>query len=193
MSRLKFVCMILTLLLIVPSITPGHDTSVGSETSAAQSSYLLRTSVIGAAGMPGTSGGYAMNGTLGQSTPPGEGSAAGKTLSAGFWKSGWWAILTGEEVPVALRNELFQNYPNPFNPSTTIEYMVGEESPVEITIFNVKGQRIRTLLRDIKSPGRYSMHWDGRNDRGVTVSTGMYFYRLRIGSYSAVKKMLLLR
>ena len=124
---------------------------------------------------------------------PGEGSAGGKKLVAGFWKSGWWAIVTGEEVPVALRNELFQNYPNPFNPSTTIEYMVGDEDLIEITIFNVKGQKIRTLVRDFKSPGRYRVHWDGRNDRGATVSTGMYFYRFRAGSYSPVKKMLLIR
>ncbi len=192
MSRLKFLSVLCTLLILLPSVTPGHDTKVESPGSPAQSSYLLRTSVIGAGGAPGESGGYKTNGTLGQ-WAPGEGSAAGKTLSAGFWKSGWQVIVTGEEVPVALRNELFQNYPNPFNPSTTIEYMVGEESPVEIVIFNVKGQRIRTLVSDTNAPGRHRVAWDGRNDRGVTVSTGMYFYRLRVGSFSAVKKMLLLR
>ena len=193
MLRVKFLSVLFALLILFPSVTPGHDSRIESQGLPAQSTHLLRTSVIGSAGSPGSSTQYKTNGTLGQPMAPGEGSAGGKTLFAGFWKSGWQAIVTGDEVPVALRNELFQNYPNPFNPSTTIEYMVGTESPVEITIFNVKGQRIRRLVDETRAPGKYRAVWDGRNDRGVTVSTGMYFYRLRVGSYSSVKKMLLLR
>jgi len=147
---------------------------------------------MGAAGAPGSSAGLRTNGTLGQHSA-GKGSAADKNVYSGFWRSGWKATLTGSDVPEAFTNALHQNYPNPFNPSTTIDYTVGENSPVEIAVFNVKGQRVRTLVRDVQPPGRYSVQWDGMNDRGTTVSTGIYFYRMQIGSFRDVKKMLLLK
>ncbi len=130
---------------------------------------------------------------MGQPSTPGALSADGKVLYLGFWKTVWQEIITGDDTPQVLRNELFQNYPNPFNPVTTIEYMVDVKSLVEITIFNVKGQKIRCLVSDIKSPGKHRMNWDGTNERGGTVSSGVYFYRLKVGDFSAVKKMLLLR
>ena len=152
----------------------------------------MRAAVMGSAGAPGASASYRANGTLGQSTPIGIGAAASKKVYAGFWGRPW--ALTGvEEIPIAYRDMLFQNYPNPFNPSTTIEYSIAAAGAVEITIFSVDGRRIRTLSGGLKPPGKYRMVWDGRNDRGGPVSTGVYFYRLEAGSFAQVKKMLLLR
>jgi hypothetical protein len=185
MLRVRLAIAMVPVIVIASSIFPVHD-------SSAQSPYRLRTSVMGAGGAGGASTGFKTQGTLGQHSA-GKASAGGMNVYSGFWKSGWKAILTGADVPVVFTNALYQNYPNPFNPSTTIEYMVGENGPVEITVFNVKGQRVRTLVREVKPPGRYNVQWDGVNDRGRTVSTGIYFYRMQIGRYRDVKKMLLLK
>jgi flagellar hook assembly protein FlgD len=88
---------------------------------------------------------------------------------------------------------LFQNFPNPFNPLTTIEYSVAKASPVELTIYDVRGQGVRTLVRENRLAGKYAAVWDGKNDGGRPISTGVYFCRLEIGSFVSVKKMVLLK
>jgi hypothetical protein len=89
--------------------------------------------------------------------------------------------------------ELSENYPNPFNPSTTIQYGVPRDGAVAIDIYNVMGQKIRTLVDDYRAAGRYVATWDGRDDRGYVVGSGVYFYRLTSGNTGIVKKMLLLK
>jgi hypothetical protein len=192
MSRLTLTYAgLLSALVLSVGVSSGSATE--EETQApAQSSYLLRSSVLGSAGSPGSSAGFQTNGTLGQSTPIGEGLAGENVLEAGFWIA-WLRIPTGVSIPIVFENKLGQNYPNPFNPSTTIGYTVASDSPVQITIFNVKGQRVATLVDALKTPGNYNATWDGRNDQGRLVATGVYFYRLRVGSYSSVKKMVLLK
>lgn len=176
--------------LLLFSLTYGLVVTAEQAESEAQSFYWLRTAEMGSAGTYGTSTNYKTGGTLGQSTPIGMGSASYKSLLAGFW--GRYKIPT-PVPPVVIRNELHQNFPNPFNPVTTIKYFVSTEGHVAMTIYNVKGQRIRRLINESKLPGSYSVTWDGRNERGVKVSSGIYFYRLETGTYSSTKKMLLLR
>jgi hypothetical protein len=90
--------------------------------------------------------------------------------------------------------ELTNNYPNPFNPSTTIQFGVPRNADVALVIYNVLGQRIRTLVdHEQRSAGRYSVVWDGRDEGGNTVGSGMYFYRLETGQVAIVKKMLMLK
>ncbi|MEE8404773.1 MAG: T9SS type A sorting domain-containing protein [candidate division Zixibacteria bacterium] len=95
--------------------------------------------------------------------------------------------------------ELFQNYPNPFNPSTTIEFTIGLSSDgsgaqvVGLDIFNILGQRVINLVDETLPSGHYSIEWNSRNFSGHRVSTGVYFYRLRVGSESETKKMLLIK
>ena len=100
-----------------------------------------------------------------------------------------------DENPILLPEdyELSQNYPNPFNPTTTIEYALPYRTYVKIEIFNLLGQRIRTLVDEIQSAGRYQVYWDGTNDKGNVLSTGTYFYRLRGDDFVTSKKMLLLK
>ncbi len=94
-------------------------------------------------------------------------------------------------VPVAFR--LKQNYPNPFNPETTIRYQIGKRSPVRLEIYNLVGQRVRTLVHTTLEAGSYAARWDGRNDEGVSAASGVYMYRLRAGEFMATRKMLLIR
>jgi len=88
---------------------------------------------------------------------------------------------------------LSQNYPNPFNPETRIDYQIPAASSVELLIYNTLGQRVRTLVRQSQAPGSYSIHWDGRNQQGIQVTSGVYFYVLRAGTHLAQKKMILIR
>ncbi len=89
---------------------------------------------------------------------------------------------------------LFENYPNPFNPSTTIRYELPKSVPVQLTIHNLLGQRVRTLINGAtKAPGVYSIVWDGRDNAGLPVASGVYFYRLKAGNFVKTKKMLLLK
>jgi hypothetical protein len=182
----------LSVLLFFVLISTAIQWTDGSS-AWAQSSYRLRTSAIGSAGSSATGGGRMSNGTLGQTAPVGISGNSGTTLYAGFWKSGWWSIITDSDLPDAVRNELFQNYPNPFNPTTTIRYSMAREGNVVLVVYNVSGQRIRTLVNEPKPAGTYSTVWDGRNDGGRSVATGIYFYRLNAGSFSEVRKMILLR
>ena len=88
---------------------------------------------------------------------------------------------------------LHQNYPNPFNPKTEIRFDLPEASKVEISIFNLMGQKVRTLSNEEISSGYHVMQWDGTNDKGSMVSTGMYFYTLSTNKYNAMRKMLFLK
>ena len=88
---------------------------------------------------------------------------------------------------------LDQNFPNPFTESTTIPYRVGEADVVRMEVFNVLGQRVRVLVNDEHEPGSHAVIWDGTNDEGVLVSSGMYFCTLEVGTFTATQKVILIR
>jgi hypothetical protein len=88
---------------------------------------------------------------------------------------------------------LGQNYPNPFNPSTTIEYKVPVRSNVEITIFNILGQKVATVVNDVHEAGSHRATWNGRDVSGKIAASGVYFYSLKAGSFEQVKKMMLMK
>ncbi len=89
---------------------------------------------------------------------------------------------------------LADNYPNPFNPQTTIQYALPQAADVMLTVYNVVGQPVRTLVAEHQAAGRYAVEWDATNDSGHSVSSGMYFYRLQAGGdFLDIKKMLLLK
>jgi len=89
--------------------------------------------------------------------------------------------------------ELMPNYPNPFNPSTTIRYELAKRTQVELRVYDVHGALVRTLVDGVKGAGAYSLEWNGRDDRGTAVSSGVYFYRITAGDFSDVRKMTLLK
>ena len=101
------------------------------------------------------------------------------------------AIDGADDVPGAFM--LAQNYPNPFNPETQIVYALPERAPVRLEIFNVQGQKIRTLAEGEKTAGTYTVTWDGSLDGGIPAASGVYIYRLQAGSYEQFKTLVLLR
>ena len=109
-------------------------------------------------------------------------------------------VSEGDEVAPIVQVGLLGNFPNPFNPSTTIKFSLssGEgrgEGHVNITIYNIRGQRVRTLLNGSNElgAGRHSVVWNGTDDNGRTVSSGVYFYNMRAGEYSSTRRMILMK
>lgn len=88
---------------------------------------------------------------------------------------------------------LEQNYPNPFNPSTSIKYYLAKGENVELEIYNLAGQKVKTLVSAKQSAGEHQIQWDGRNDSGELAASGVYLYRLRAGSEVLTRKMVMLR
>ena len=89
--------------------------------------------------------------------------------------------------------KLFNNYPNPFNPETTISFNLAEQGFVTIEVFNIRGQKVKTVVKDAFVPGHHSVVWDGTDRKGNPVSSGMYFYRMNSQDHFSTKKMLLLK
>ena len=141
---------------------------------------------------------------------------AGDTLSAGLTYKAFIKILSNDpderftdvelsvyvapassiddnlvEIPVALN--LAQNYPNPFNPETVIKYSLPANEHVNLSIYNLLGQKITTLINEQHNAGFHSISWNGKNDTGTLVSSGVYIYQLTVGSKSIRKKMIYLR
>jgi flagellar hook assembly protein FlgD len=88
---------------------------------------------------------------------------------------------------------LKQNYPNPFNPTTTIDYAIFRAGEYELAVYNLLGQKIRTLLSSQLTAGDYRAQWDGRNETGQKVGSGIYFYRLSGQNLTLTRKMVLMR
>ena len=119
--------------------------------------------------------------------------AAGHSLNLAIdFSAAWAAAKPLAALPLA--NSLSQNYPNPFNPETTIRYDLSSGAVVSLTIYNIAGQVVRKLVDgESLAAGQYQAVWDGRNESGASVASGMYFYLLHAGDYVAKRKMVLLR
>jgi hypothetical protein len=100
-------------------------------------------------------------------------------------------IDANEILPVQFSLE--QNYPNPFNPTTIIDFSLPEQSHVRLDVYNIMGQKVRTLVNDARAAGAHSVIWNGSNDNGENVASGVYFYRIESGQFSETRKMMLLK
>lgn len=98
-----------------------------------------------------------------------------------------------EEDQVPYSFELFQNYPNPFNPTTNIRFSLPRSGHVRLDIYNILGRRVRTLVDEALLAGHKLVTWDGKDENGNDVSSGIYFYRLQTGNFSQARKMILLK
>ncbi|HQV32063.1 MAG TPA: T9SS type A sorting domain-containing protein [Calditrichia bacterium] len=101
--------------------------------------------------------------------------------------------IDGNGNVIAEQFELDQNYPNPFNPETTVRYQVPKASDVKITVFNVIGQQVRVLVNESKLAGSHNVMWNGLDDHGKQVSSGIYFLQMKAGDFTKVRKMSLIR
>ena len=115
------------------------------------------------------------------------------TEGSGVYRTAQSVTSVGPAGPQPATFQLFQNYPNPFNPETRIRFQLAAPAKVEITIYNVLGRRIRTLVNQSLSHGLHSLTWDGRNESGQPVANGVYYYRMTTGTLTQTKKMMLLR
>jgi hypothetical protein len=105
-------------------------------------------------------------------------------------------VAPGEALALATTPAEFalgQNFPNPFNPETTIRYSLADDAQVQLRIYNLVGQVVRTLVQERQAAGRYAIRWDGRDERGLTVSSGVYFYQITAGKFKDVRKLMLLK
>ncbi|MBD3402850.1 T9SS type A sorting domain-containing protein [candidate division GN15 bacterium] len=103
------------------------------------------------------------------------------------------SLSVDDEDGLPTRYALEQNYPNPFNPTTTIEFALPAGAHVRVVVYNVLGEAVRTLTDRTWPAGMHRVQWNGRNESGRVLSSGVYFYRLEAGDYSATRKMLLIK
>jgi len=110
------------------------------------------------------------------------------------WINGTTSIRNSDNPDLARSYELHQNYPNPFNPSTSIRYTLAEAGETELQIYNAIGQKIKTLVKKHQTAGNYVSSWDGTDEQGNPVVSGIYFYKLSSGGhFNSISKMILLR
>jgi hypothetical protein len=116
-----------------------------------------------------------------------------------FYRNGLHGFVVATSTPdrpaLPAAVALEQNYPNPFNPATTIRYALpaGRNAPTSLVVYDVRGARVRVLVSEEKAPGVHTAVWDGRNDAGVPVGSGVYFYRLSAAGRVETRKMVLLK
>jgi hypothetical protein len=104
---------------------------------------------------------------------------------------GFLSSQLGDLVPKTFA--LHQNYPNPFNPNTTIRFDLPNEALVRLDVYNILGRKVTTLINQPMQPGYHSIEWNGNDDNGRTIASGVYFYRLQAGDNTAKKKMVVLK
>ncbi len=118
------------------------------------------------------------------------------------WNEGYpyihdiWVYVDNDEeptVPPVFETTLSNAYPNPFNPSTTIAYSLSESGPVEISVYNIRGQRITKLIDERQPAGQHNVVWNGTDSRGKPVSSGIYFYRMTTPDRYIAKKMVMVK
>lgn len=102
-------------------------------------------------------------------------------------------VAAGPTVPLSF--EIGQNYPNPFNPTTKFDYSVAKAGMVTLEVFNVLGQKVRTLVNENQAPSTYQIEWNGVDDNGKNVASGVYFYKINAdgGRFNVTRKMMMLK
>ncbi len=117
------------------------------------------------------------------------------TLATPGQLHGFDIVLSVENSKPGLPQDysLGQNYPNPFNPSTQIQFQVASQTDVKLAIFNLLGQRVRTLVESNYQPGFYNVTWDGRDSQGRLTTSGIYIYQLQAGNFLETRRMVLLK
>ncbi|MCF7792854.1 MAG: T9SS type A sorting domain-containing protein [Candidatus Cloacimonetes bacterium] len=119
----------------------------------------------------------------------------GDSFSLDYWYIDDIALFSGTEAGqiVQLTNQLNANYPNPFNPTTTISFSLVQPAYTILSIYNVKGELVKTLISDQLTANDHTVTWNGKDNTGKTAASGVYFYKLKSGNYTSSRKMLMLK
>lgn len=176
-------------------------TAAPPETSADQPALLpsaagvtLVASVFGGGGAPLESDDYSCVGTVGQSSPVGVAVGSQLTLYSGFW--GLWRgdpYFTPVPDAAVAATRLFPSRPNPFNPSTAIDFETAEACFVRLTIHDVRGHVVRRLVAEPRAAGRHTALWNGRDDAGRPVASGLYICTLETPGQRAAGKIAMIK
>ena len=102
-------------------------------------------------------------------------------------------IVSNDNNDIAVVTSLVGNYPNPFNPETTISFTIPTSGNVTLDIFNVRGQKVKTLVKGHQDAGQHNVVWNGKDDDNHSVSSGIYLYKMKSGRYTSSKKMILMK
>jgi hypothetical protein len=162
----------------------------------ARGDYLLIKDVLSESGGHIESSSYLLDYSTGQ-VAVGQSEGTNYIETGGFWAWGAWGevVAVEEQVPERMPGTygLYQNYPNPFNPETHIRYRLAQAQHLTLTIYNVMGQEVCRLVNQEQAAGEHVVTWNGLDDVGRPVSSGIYFYQLVCGEFHQVRKMLLLK
>ena len=170
--------------------------------SQSSTNYTLQRSVIDQAGAASQSTNYHATDAVGQPVAIGVVTSTNYRADLGFLGGLILDTEVAETGGASIPSEfaLFQNHPNPFNPETTIEFQIPQACDVLITIHDIHGRKVHTLIHEHNSPGFHSVTWGGRDRTGQMVASGMYFYRLEAWStgegqrsFTDVKKMIFMK
>lgn len=157
----------------------------------AAAQVVMDTQVIAAGGRNASSASYNLRCTVGQ-VALGVRTDPSYILELGFWHAAQNLVTDINPLDPYIW-QLDQNHPNPFNPMTTVSYELPSESHVRLMIYNVRGELVKTLVDETQTAGHYSLNWDGRDNRGVGVASGVYFLRLSTADGELTRKMVLAR
>ncbi|MDR3667580.1 MAG: fibronectin type III domain-containing protein, partial [Ignavibacteriaceae bacterium] len=111
----------------------------------------------------------------------------------GAFNSKITSIQQNNSKTIPTSYKLFQNYPNPFNGQTIIKYQLTDRGWMTLEVFDILGRKIRTLVNEFQLPGEFTLRWDGKNDNGKMLASGVYIYRMRIGTFVSSKKLMMLK
>jgi len=100
---------------------------------------------------------------------------------------------SSDDTLTSITNKLQANFPNPFNPETTISFSIKEAGDVKLEVFNIRGQKVKTIIDNELSADNHQVVWNGKDDRGKSVSSGIYFYKIKTAHYTATRKMILMK
>lgn len=182
---------------IVALVIPLVPLAILGTMSDADAQTLVKTAVSGGA-VDATGGGLRLQATVGEAGVVGRTAGGGLILGEGFWPGYWRMIATDVRFPadsgIQYVNTLRQNFPNPFVEATDIGFSVASRSTVKLDVYDIGGRRVTTLVDDEPyEPGIHRVSWDGRDLLGQQAASGVYFYRLHVGEWTATHKMLKLR
>lgn len=161
-------------------------------TATALAQVELDRQVIASGGGTAASAGHTLSFTMGQPVI-GVVSSDLYQLDIGFWVPGLGNPTPVIDLDLPTVMSLGQNYPNPFNPITRIGFALPETAPVSLAVYNLRGQRVRLLLDEVREAGRHEVSWDGTDDQGRGVSSGTYVARIVSSAGIQNRKMLLAR